>query len=63
MQEVLDLEGHQIEPTPHIGTKLNTEVLKGMGTHNGRFIMILDIDKVFSASDVEPVQGAEGMAA
>jgi purine-binding chemotaxis protein CheW len=59
VQEVFDLEGDQIEPAPRIGTKLNTEFLKGMGKHNDTFILILDIDKVFSASDIESAQGVE----
>ncbi len=56
VQEVFDLDGDQIEPAPRIGTKLNTEFLKGMAKHNDGFIMILDIDKVFSASDLESVK-------
>lgn len=53
VQEVIEMEPSQIEAAPHIGTHLKTEFLKGMGKHNGRFVMILDIDKVFS--DVELV--------
>lgn len=63
VQEVFDLEADQIEPAPRIGTKLNTEFLRGMGKHNDTFIMILDIDKVFSASDLESVTDLEGQAA
>jgi purine-binding chemotaxis protein CheW len=62
VQEVFDLEGNQIEPAPRIGTKLNTDFLKGMVKHNDRFIMILDIDKVFSSFDLEAVQDLEGKA-
>lgn len=51
VQEVLDLEPDQIEPAPRIGTKLNTEFIKGMGKHAEQFIIILDIDKVFSSDD------------
>ena len=56
VQEVFDLDGDQIEPAPRIGTKLNTEFLKGMVKRNDSFIMILDIDRVFSASELESVQ-------
>ncbi|MDH4164459.1 MAG: chemotaxis protein CheW [Nitrospirota bacterium] len=52
VQEVLDLEPHQIEPAPKIGTKLRTDFIRGMGKHNNRFIIILDIDKVFSVEEV-----------
>jgi len=57
VQEVIDLEPEQIEPAPRIGTKLNTAFIKGMGKHNEQFIMILDIDKVFSADELSAVAG------
>uniref|UniRef100_C6E2Z4 CheW protein n=1 Tax=Geobacter sp. (strain M21) TaxID=443144 RepID=C6E2Z4_GEOSM len=63
VQEVLDLEPDQIEPPPRIGTKLNTDFIKGMGKHNDQFIIILDIDKVFTASELELAQEVEGAAA
>ena len=49
VQEVLDLEPEQIEPPPRIGSKLNIDSIMGMGKHNDQFIIILNIDKVFSA--------------
>jgi len=57
VQEVLDLEPGQIEPPPRIGTKLNTDFIKGMGKRDEQFIMILDIDKVFSVEELGAVQG------
>ncbi len=58
VQEVMDLEPDQIEPAPKIGTRLNTDFIKGMGKHDNKFIMILDIDKVFSADELALVQDA-----
>ncbi|OPY59946.1 MAG: Chemotaxis protein CheW [Syntrophorhabdaceae bacterium PtaU1.Bin034] len=55
VQEVIDLEPGQIEPAPRIGGRINTEFIRGMGKRDGRFIMILDIDKVFSMEDLEGV--------
>jgi purine-binding chemotaxis protein CheW len=56
VQEVLDLEPGSIAPAPRIGTKLNTEFIRGMGKQNERFIIILDIDKVFSMDELSLVQ-------
>ncbi|MGO9014491.1 MAG: chemotaxis protein CheW [Dissulfurispiraceae bacterium] len=56
VQEVIELEPAQIEPAPRIGTKLRTDFIRGMGKHDGRFIMILDIDKVFSYDEITLVQ-------
>ena len=58
VQEVLDLEPQQIEPAPKIGTKLRTEFIRGMGKRDEQFIIILDIDKVFSGEELSAVQGA-----
>ena len=55
VQEVLDLASDHIEPAPRIGTKLKTEFIKGMGKQNDRFVIILDIDKVFSAEEMAMV--------
>jgi purine-binding chemotaxis protein CheW len=62
VQEVLDLEADQIEPAPKIGTRLNTEFIKGMGKRDDQFIMILDIDKVFSSDELALVQDAGSYA-
>jgi purine-binding chemotaxis protein CheW len=63
VQEVLDLEPDQIEPPPRIGTKLNTDFIKGMGKHAEQFIIILDIDKVFTVGELELVREPDGAMA
>jgi len=55
VQEVIEMDGTQIEAAPHIGTHLNTDFIKGMGKHDNRFVMILDIDRIFSASELEAI--------
>jgi len=56
VQEVFDLKAEDIEPAPKIGTQLNTEFLKGMGKKNEEFILLLDIDKVFTTDEINMVQ-------
>ena len=56
VQEVIEMEPEQIESVPHIGTRINTDFIKGMGKHDGRFVMILDIDRVFTADDLALAQ-------
>jgi purine-binding chemotaxis protein CheW len=55
VQEVIDLEKDQIKPPPKIGTRLKTEFIRGMGKKNDRFIIILDIDKVFTSQELSQV--------
>jgi purine-binding chemotaxis protein CheW len=52
VEEVFELEPGQIEPAPKIGVQLKTEFIKGMGKRDDRFIIILDIDKVFSSEEL-----------
>lgn len=52
VREVLELEPGQIEPAPKIGTRLKTEFIYGMGKRDDNFIIILNIDKVFSADEL-----------
>ena len=52
VQEVLCLEPEEIEPAPRIGAKLNSNFIRGMGKRNDKFIIILDIDFVFSADEL-----------
>jgi purine-binding chemotaxis protein CheW len=56
VQEVVEMEPNLIEPAPKLGTKLNTEFIKGMGKVGENFVMILDIDKVFSAEELSELQ-------
>ena len=60
VQEVLDLEPDQIEPAPKMGTKLPTDFIKGMGKRDEQFVILLDIDKVFSAEEISEVQSSVG---
>jgi len=57
VQEVIELEPASIEPAPRIGTRLNTDFIKGMGKKDDEFIIILEIDKVFSLAELAIVAG------
>jgi purine-binding chemotaxis protein CheW len=63
VQEVFELEPSQIEPAPRIGTKLRTEFILGMGKRNDHFVIILDIDKVFSIEELDMANNIRGDAA
>lgn len=59
VEEVIDLEPDQIQPAPRIGTHIRTDFIKGMGKRENLFVMILDIDRVFSAEDLTAVRTLE----
>jgi purine-binding chemotaxis protein CheW len=52
VHEVMELEPEHIKPAPKIGARMNTDFLKGMGKRDEEFVMILDIDKIFSADEM-----------
>ncbi|HWR98703.1 MAG TPA: chemotaxis protein CheW [Candidatus Methanoperedens sp.] len=58
VQEVIDLGAVQIEPPPRLGTSIQTQFIRGMGKHDESFVIILDVDRVFTNDELTRVQGA-----
>jgi len=52
VQEGFELDPEQIEPPPRIGIQIKTDFIKGMGKRNDHFIIILDIDKLFTTEEL-----------
>lgn len=59
VQEVFEIEEKNIEPPPKIGTKINIEFIQGMGKQDDRFIIIIDVNKVFSSEELAIVQDVD----
>lgn len=51
-RRLFELEASSIKPPPRMGTKWKTEFIKGIGKRNENLIIILDIDRVFSADEL-----------
>ena len=60
VHEVMELEVGHIEPPPKIGSRWRTEFIKGIGKRDNQFIIILDIDKIFSSDDLAIVEATVG---
>lgn len=58
VEEVIDLEPDQIQPGPRLGASINTDFIRGMGKREAQFVMILDIDKVFSSDQLATLNQA-----
>ena len=56
VQEVLELEHNQIENTPRLGMSVNLEFIKGIGKKGEEFLIILDMNKIFSVADLTIVK-------
>jgi purine-binding chemotaxis protein CheW len=55
VREVLDISADSIEDTPSFGASINTEFIIGIGKVSDSVKMLLDIDKVLTASEVEQI--------
>lgn len=58
VDEVIELSADQIQESPAIGTKYRAEFIDGMAQTGDKFIIILNMDRVFSADDVLAVENA-----
>ena len=52
VQAVLEIEDTQILPPPSIGHKYRSEFIEGVANINDSFILILNMDEVFSSEEV-----------
>jgi purine-binding chemotaxis protein CheW len=52
VQEVIDLDGAHLAPPPHLGSRIDSSVIRGMGKRDDQFIMILDLDRVFTPEEL-----------
>jgi len=56
VQEVIDLRPDQLEPAPTLGTRVDNKFIQAMGkASDGSFIIMLNMDKVFSAEQINEV--------
>lgn len=58
VEEVMEIKYEEIHDSPSIGTKYNTEFILGMVQQDESFIMVLDMDKVFSTHEIVDLQNA-----
>lgn len=56
VEEVIDLDTNQLAPPPHMGSRIDSSVVRNMGKRDDHFVMILDFDRVFSAADLQASQ-------
>src|SRR5512139_700564 len=51
VSEVLELGDADVEPPPAFGTRVRVDYLAGMGKVDGRFVLLLDLDRALSADE------------
>lgn len=56
VNDVIELESSHIEAPPRIGSRWKTEFIKGIGKRNDDFIILLDINRIFSSDELAIVE-------
>jgi len=57
VHEVVELEPENIEKSPKVGSRWKTEFISGIGKSNDKFIIILDMERIFSSSETALIEG------
>ncbi|MFT3800127.1 MAG: chemotaxis protein CheW [Burkholderiaceae bacterium] len=63
VNEVLEIDGAQIEPPPKFGARVRTEFIQGMGRIDGRFVMLLDVGALLDIDRIQAALPAESLVA
>ena len=63
VNEVLEIADCDIEPPPEFGTRIRNDFIKSMGKIEGRFVVILDLNRVLSVEEVAVIANVANSAA
>lgn len=55
VNEVMDIPASDIEPAPAFGARIRTDFIAGMGRVDGRFVILLDVARVFSVGEIAEI--------
>ena len=58
VSDVVTLKPEQIKPAPQFGANLDTRYLQGLGTVDDRMLILMDIERLMTSSDMELVESA-----
>lgn len=50
--EVTALDSGDVMPPPEIGTRWRSDIIRGIGRRNGKFVIVLNLNKVFTMDDL-----------
>jgi purine-binding chemotaxis protein CheW len=61
VKEVVEIDQQSIQSPPEMGSKYKTEFIEGMVKSGDQFIMLLNIDLLFSSNDAAIIQDANAV--
>jgi len=62
VSEVLEIPAGEIEPPPAFGAKIRADFIHGMGKVDGKFVIILNVDKVLSVDELAVVSQVSALS-
>jgi purine-binding chemotaxis protein CheW len=62
VNEVVDIEAGNIEPAPSFGANIRADFIEGMGKITGKFIILLNVNKVLSVDEVSSLASGATLA-
>lgn len=60
VSEVLEIPVSEIEPPPSFGAKIRADFISGMGKVNGKFVIILNVNRVLSVEEMATLAAIGG---
>ena len=63
VSEVLEIPRGDIEPPPEFGARIRSDFIKGMGKINGKFVILLDVNRVLLVDEVAVIASMKHMEA
>lgn len=58
VNEVLDIAPADIEPPPSFGARIRSDFIAGVGKVRGKFVILLDVDRVLTLDDLGAMAAA-----
>lgn len=59
VEKVVIFEPEQIRPAPQVGKGFNAEFIQGIATFNDEFVIILNLEKIFSEEEISLINAVE----
>ncbi len=59
VSEVVEMPPAHIEPAPRMGTSIRADFIRGIGKQDERFVIVLDVARVFSEDELALIASAE----
>ncbi len=59
VSDVISLSLEEIQNTPHFSSEIDTDAVKGIGKHNDKIIIIIDVDRIFSPEELKLLVDSE----